>query len=110
MEQKMRKKTDLSAELMASLQQAVDMAKGKRAGKSVSVRMAKVIVGPINIQRVRFKLKLTQEHMALLLGVSVSGYRKWEQGQRQPQGAAQTLLRIMDKEPAAVARAVKSAA
>jgi putative transcriptional regulator len=32
--------------------------------------------------------------------------RKWEQGQRQPHGAALTLLNIMDREPEAVIRAI----
>ena len=44
--------------------------------------------------------------MALLLGTSVSGYRKWEQRVRQPSGAARTLLRVMEREPDAVLRAL----
>ena len=46
--------------------------------------------------------------MALMPGTGVSGYREWEQGQRQPGGAALTLLRIMEKEPEAVMRALAS--
>ena len=53
-----------------------------------------------------FALSLTQEQMALLLGTSVSGYRKWEQRVRQPSGAARTLLRVMEREPDAVLRAL----
>ncbi|MBS9719833.1 helix-turn-helix domain-containing protein [Tianweitania sp. BSSL-BM11] len=53
---------------------------------------------------VRKKLKLTQTQMALALGTSTSGYRKWEQGQRVPSGAARTLLRVMNQEPEAVLR------
>ena len=55
---------------------------------------------------VRGQLKLTQDQMALLMGMSVSGYRKWEQGQRSPGGAARTLLRVVEREPEAVKRAV----
>jgi putative transcriptional regulator len=33
--------------------------------------------------------------------------RKWEQGQRYPTGAAETLLKIIDREPQAVIRALK---
>ena len=57
---------------------------------------------------VRKKLHLTQEQMAVALGTSPSGYRKWEQGQRRPSGAARTLLRVMDKEPEAVLRVLSS--
>jgi putative transcriptional regulator len=47
--------------------------------------------------------------MAQFLGTSLSGYRKWEQGQRQPSGAARTLLRVMEKEPEAVLRVLTAA-
>jgi len=46
------------------------------------------------------------EGMANLLGVSVSGYRKWEQGQARPSGAARTLLKVMEREPEAVLKAL----
>jgi putative transcriptional regulator len=58
---------------------------------------------------VRAQVKLTQAEMALLMGMSLSGYRKWEQGKRTPRGAANTLLRIMSKEPEAVLRALENA-
>jgi putative transcriptional regulator len=34
--------------------------------------------------------------------------RKWEQGQRSPTGAAKTLLKIIEREPRAVVRALKA--
>ena len=61
----------------------------------------------IDIKTIRKNLKLTQSELAFMMGVSASGLRKWEQGQRQPRGAARTLLRIMEKEPEAVLRAVQ---
>ena len=61
-----------------------------------------VDIETIDAKAIRSKLRLTQEQMALMLGTSVSSYRKWEQGQRQPSGAARALLEAMDKEPQAV--------
>ena len=61
-------------------------------------------------REVRQKMNLTQEQMAPLLGMSVSGYRKIEQGQRSVQGAAGTLLLVLDREPEAVRRALAMAA
>ena len=58
------------------------------------------------MKRIRAGLQLNQEEMATLMGVSASGYRKWEQGQRAPTGAARTLLKVMEREPEAVMRAV----
>jgi putative transcriptional regulator len=60
-----------------------------------------VDVGTVDLKAIRKRLLLTQDQMATVLGTSPSGYRKWEQGKRQPSGAARTLLRIMEREPEA---------
>lgn len=57
-------------------------------------------------REVRQQARLTQAQMAPLLGMSLSGYRKWEQGQRQVSGPAATLLRLIQREPDAVRRAL----
>ena len=57
---------------------------------------------------VREQARLTQAQMAPLLGMSLSGYRKWEQGQRRISGPAAALLRLIQKEPDAVKRALLS--
>lgn len=44
--------------------------------------------------------------MAPLMGMSLSGYRKWEQGARGVSGPAATLLRVIEKEPEALKRAL----
>ena len=44
--------------------------------------------------------------MAPLVGMSLSGYRKWEQGARRVSGPAATLLQVIRKEPDAVRRAL----
>ena len=61
---------------------------------------------PLDPREVRRKAKLTQAEMALLMGMSLSGYRKWEQGKRAISGPAATLLRVIAKEPEAVKRAL----
>jgi putative transcriptional regulator len=38
--------------------------------------------------------------------MSLSGYRKWEQGARSISGPAAALLKVIEKEPAAVKRAL----
>lgn len=65
-----------------------------------------VVHAPIAPREVREKAHLTQAQMAPLMGMSVSGYRKWEQGQRRVSGPAATLLRMIEKEPDAVKRAL----
>ena len=47
----------------------------------------------------RTKSGLSQAQFAQLRGVSVRTLQEWEQGQRQPSGAAKTLLAIAGKRP-----------
>lgn len=60
----------------------------------------------VDPREVRTRAKLTQAQMAPLMGMSLSGYRKWEQGQRHVSGPAATLLRVIEREPSAVQRAL----
>jgi putative transcriptional regulator len=43
--------------------------------------------------------KLSQSQFAKLLGVSVRTLQEWEQGRKQPSGAAKTLLKVAEKYP-----------
>ena len=47
----------------------------------------------------RQKSGLSQSQFAALMGVSVRTLQEWEQGQRQPSGAARTLLRVAHTHP-----------
>lgn len=42
---------------------------------------------------------LSQTQFAELLGISVRTLQKWEQGEREPSGAAKSLIRIVQKHP-----------
>jgi len=50
----------------------------------------------------RKKTGLSQSQFAALLGVSIRTLQGWEQGRKQPSGAARTLLAIAQTNPAAV--------
>ncbi|MBK5935470.1 helix-turn-helix domain-containing protein [Halorhodospira halophila] len=92
--------TNLADELIDSLGEALAHAQGEASG------VREHHIGLPQVRRIRQELGLSQEEFARLLGVSASGLRKWEQGQRTPRGAAATLLRIMEREPQAVTRAL----
>jgi putative transcriptional regulator len=94
------------ADMVQAMSEVLAYAQGKAVSGAVEHH---VDVGAVDVKRIREKLKLTQTQMAALLGTSPSGYKKWEQGQRQPSGAARTLLQVMEKEPAAVIRALAAA-
>ena len=65
-----------------------------------------IVHAPVTPREVRKQAKLTQAQMAPLMGMSLSGYRKWEQGTRRVSGPAATLLRMVEREPEAVRRAL----
>ena len=84
-------------DLIQSLSEALAHAKGEGPA---------IVHSPIAPREVRKLAKLTQAQMAVLMGMSVSGYRKWEHGTRRVSGPAATLLRIIAHDPNAVRRAL----
>lgn len=86
-------------DLFQSLNEALAHAKGEGTA---------IVHAPVTPREVREQTKLTQAQMAPLMGMSLSGYRKWEQGTRSVSGPAATLLRVIQKEPEAVRRALSS--
>ena len=48
----------------------------------------------------RLKLGLSQADFAAMLGVSVRTLQDWEQGRREPSGAAKALLKVTVAAPA----------
>ncbi len=86
-------------DLIQSLNEALSHAKGEGPA---------IVHAPVTPREVRKQAKLTQAQMAPLVGMSLSGYRKWEQGTRRVSGPAAALLRVIQKEPAAVKRALSS--
>ena len=63
-------------------------------------------IEPDSVAVVRTKLKLSQSEFARMLGISVDTLQNWEQGRRQPSGAARVLLRVVAKHPEVVLEAV----
>lgn len=78
---------DIGAEILQSIQ---DMKAGK----------GKVVLSPA--VEARTATGLSQSQFARLLGVSVRTLQGWEQGRKQPSGAARTLLAIARSNPKAV--------
>jgi putative transcriptional regulator len=69
-----------------------------KAGRAAGVTKVEPTVASI----ARAKSGMSQSEFAHLLGVSVRTYQQWEQGRREPTGAAQTLLRVAAKHPEAL--------
>ena len=82
---------DLAAELLQSVREM-------KAGQ------LHVVTSPVI--EARKKTGLSQSQFAALLGVSVRTLQGWEQGRKQPSGAARTLLTIASKNPKALLEAI----
>jgi putative transcriptional regulator len=80
-------KRDLAADLLQSVRQM-------KAGE------IQVVTSPVI--EARRKTGLSQSQFAALLGVSVRTLQGWEQGRKQPSGAARTLLAIATANPKAL--------
>lgn len=78
---------DIGAEILQSLK---DMKAGKGQVVLSSATEAREATG------------LSQSQFARLLGVSVRTLQGWEQGRKQPSGAARTLLAIARSNPKAI--------
>lgn len=82
---------DLGAELLESVRQ---MKRGE----------GRVVLSPVIAARQASGL--SQAEFAAVLGVSKRTLQDWEQGRRQPSGAARVLLKIALTDPAAIRRAL----
>jgi putative transcriptional regulator len=58
------------------------------------------------VRMVRLRLDLTQAAFARRFHVPLGTIRDWEQGRRTPDAPARALLKIIDREPEAAARAL----
>lgn len=82
--------SDLEAELIESVRQM-------KAGHTRAVYTPVV--------QARENLMMTQQMFAAMLGVSARTLQQWEQGRREPSGAAKTLVEIARLVPGAFVRA-----
>lgn len=63
----------------------------------------------VNVKALRRKLRLSQDQFARRYGFTPARIRDWEQGRSKPDGAVRAYLIVIEREPEAVARALKVA-
>ncbi|WP_199223579.1 MULTISPECIES: NadS family protein [unclassified Caulobacter] len=89
--------------IMAGLEEAVGMAEGHLAPARVHVPVE------VDVKAIRHRMGLSQSAFAARFGFSAAAVRDWEQQRRRPEAAARILLTVIDREPAAVERALAGA-
>ena len=85
-------KLEESRDPWAEAIQGLKDTKRGRVGRTTKVKVSPVV-------EARVKSGLSQVKFAELLGVSVRTLQDWEQGRREPSGAAKSLIRIAEQRP-----------
>lgn len=89
--------------LLKGANEALTHAKGEK----VKIKAHKVVVSKnVNVKAIRLKLHLTRQQFASRYGFSIRTLEKWEQGVREPDGAARAYLVVIDRNHQAVEEAL----
>ena len=85
----------MPSELAKFQNDLLESVKQMRRGQAARVTKVKVT----EAAEARARVGLSQQAFAILLGVSPRTLQDWEQGRREPTGAAKTLLRVAVQHP-----------
>jgi putative transcriptional regulator len=86
--------------ILRGARQALAYARGAREGFVAHVPEE------VDVATIRKSLGLSQAEFAMRFGFKLDAVQNWEQGRRRPEGAARAFLRVIEREPAAVQRAL----
>lgn len=87
------------AELMESMGELVEHAKGKRELRTTVLPDAPRPMAGKEVRKLRERTHTSQAVFARCLNVSTQLVQAWESGRRSPQGPALLLLRIAERDP-----------
>ncbi len=97
---------DAFGRIEKSLKEAIAFAEGT----ATPARVTRYELPPVDVKQVRQSLGMTRQQFAAAFGFGLSALRHWERGDRQPRGAARTILNLLAKEPKTVLRILKPTA
>ncbi|MDX1253522.1 MAG: helix-turn-helix domain-containing protein [Gammaproteobacteria bacterium] len=97
-----KRKVMTGEELGEKLLQSVREMKAGKAARATQV-------APNEVAAARLKTGLSQSQFAQALHISARTLQEWEQGRRQPSGAAQALIQIAFKHPEIIAESLRQA-
>ncbi|QCE34395.1 hypothetical protein FAI40_03035 [Acetobacteraceae bacterium] len=72
-----------------------------------NVSLREIELPEVDVYTLRSKTGMTQAHFASYYGFTAGAVRDWEQGKRQPSRTAKLLLRVIEKMPYAVDKALE---
>jgi putative transcriptional regulator len=96
------KHTKLGKELIEAMTEAVAYARGEIALPTCIVH----VPDEVDVRALRSSFGLTREKFAQRFGLDPRTLQEWEQRRRRPDRATRVLLKVIEKEPEAVERAL----
>ncbi len=111
MKRKVRGKTDWEKVKSLTEKQIISAAKSDPDAKPLTQKQLKKFkrVHPpkeVDVRAIRRKLHVSQKEFASYFGVSVRTIQEWEQHRRNPGTTARNFLKVIDKAPRAVLKAL----
>jgi putative transcriptional regulator len=89
--------------ILRGAREALAFARGAHEGYVVHVPEQ------VDVKAIRRRLGLSQRRFAERFGFKLDAVQNWEQGRRRPEDAARAFLRVIEREPDAVQRALSAA-
>ncbi len=96
------KNTRFGRGLIAAMEEVLAHARGEITLPSRIVN----VPGEADVRSIRARFKLSREKFAARFGLDHRAVQEWEQGRRQPDRATRVLLKVIEREPEAVERAL----
>ena len=95
----------IGKKVLESIQEILDYEEGRKT----NVRISSVTIDDdVDVRAVRNALDLSQQKFADLYGLPVATIQNWESGRRKPELAAKLLLKVIEKSPELVAKAIRA--
>jgi len=97
----MATKIKVSNSIIKGLKEAIEYEKGNKA---IDVNVKQISISPLphlkgkEVKSIRNKLNLSQRSFAMLMGVSIKTVEAWESGRNEPNGTAQRMLSLFQKD------------
>jgi putative transcriptional regulator len=89
--------------LIAAAKEGVEIARGEAPPESYRLH----VPAEIDVKAMRKKSGMTQKAFAVRYGLTLARVQDWEQGRSFPEGPIRAYLRVIEREPEAVERALK---
>ena len=89
-------------QIKAGFEDAVAIARGEADPTTYRVH----VPVEIDVKAIRKQLGMSQAQFAASFGFGLDAVQNWEQGRRRPEGAARAFLKVIEREPEAVRRAL----